>query len=194
MCVLITEASSPLILSKCSNQYIVYTRVYAVSSKFSWPCWSQPGWDHCSSSVLLRSSYWSTQLPPVPQWHRQLRWRRKRSYKAWDNAHCCQGNVIIEIETGVIIVVFVHIHVCVFQKPEVASLDEIFQKIQDAIYKNGIRTTEFFRDHDKLRSGVITENQVHGIGSTQFTCSCTLYAWHSKIKLDDYGCVRYYKM
>ena len=47
-----------------------------------------------------------------------------------------------------------------FQKSEVASLDEIFQKIQDAIYKNGIRTTEFFRDHDKLRSGVITENQV----------------------------------
>ena len=29
------------------------------------------------------------------------------------------------------------------------------------MYKNGIRTTEFFRDHDKLRSGVITENQVH---------------------------------
>ena len=30
------------------------------------------------------------------------------------------------------------------------------------VYKNGIRTTEFFRDHDKLRSGVITENQVRG--------------------------------
>ena len=27
------------------------------------------------------------------------------------------------------------------------------------MYKNGIRTTEFFKDHDKLRSGVITENQ-----------------------------------
>ena len=46
------------------------------------------------------------------------------------------------------------------QMSEVASLDEIFQRIKDAIYKNGIRTTEFFRDHDKLRSGVITENHV----------------------------------
>ena len=30
---------------------------------------------------------------------------------------------------------------------------------RDVVYKNGIRTTEFFRDHDKLRSGIITENQ-----------------------------------
>ena len=29
------------------------------------------------------------------------------------------------------------------------------------MYKNGIRTTEFFKDHDKLRSGIITESQVH---------------------------------
>ena len=28
------------------------------------------------------------------------------------------------------------------------------------VYKNGIRTTEFFCDRDKLRSGVVTENQV----------------------------------
>ena len=27
------------------------------------------------------------------------------------------------------------------------------------MFKNGIRTTEFFKDHDKLRSGIITENQ-----------------------------------
>lgn len=27
------------------------------------------------------------------------------------------------------------------------------------MFKNGIRTTEFFRDHDKLRSGIVTENQ-----------------------------------
>ncbi len=27
------------------------------------------------------------------------------------------------------------------------------------MFKNGIRTTEFFCDHDKLRSGLITENQ-----------------------------------
>ena len=33
------------------------------------------------------------------------------------------------------------------------------------VYKNGIRTTEFFRDHDKLRSGVITENQVRSCGT-----------------------------
>ena len=46
------------------------------------------------------------------------------------------------------------------QKPQVSDLNEIFQRIRDAVYKNGIRTTEFFRDHDKLRSGVITENQV----------------------------------
>lgn len=28
------------------------------------------------------------------------------------------------------------------------------------MYKNGIRTTEFFKDHDKLHSGIITESQV----------------------------------
>ncbi|XP_071808477.1 uncharacterized protein [Asterias amurensis] len=38
-------------------------------------------------------------------------------------------------------------------------LREIFKRIQIAVHKNGIRTTEFFCDHDKLRSGVITENQ-----------------------------------
>ena len=46
------------------------------------------------------------------------------------------------------------------QKARVCNIDEIFRRIRDAVYKNGIRTTEFFRDHDKLRSGVITENQV----------------------------------
>eukprot|EP00731_Ephydatia_muelleri_P005665 Em0002g1841a len=44
--------------------------------------------------------------------------------------------------------------------------DTILCKIRDAVYKNGIRTTEFFKDHDKLRSGIITE--------TQFTCGLTL--------------------
>ncbi len=39
------------------------------------------------------------------------------------------------------------------------ELREIFKRIQIAVHKNGIRTTEFFCDHDKLRSGVITENQ-----------------------------------
>ena len=45
------------------------------------------------------------------------------------------------------------------QKAPSLSVDQIFAKIRDVVYKNGIRTTEFFKDHDKLRSGVITENQ-----------------------------------
>ena len=28
-----------------------------------------------------------------------------------------------------------------------------------AVYKNGVRTIEFFKDYDRLRSGVITANQ-----------------------------------
>ncbi|KAK3798859.1 hypothetical protein RRG08_050238 [Elysia crispata] len=39
------------------------------------------------------------------------------------------------------------------------TLAEILDKIRVSVYKNGIRTIEFFKDHDKLRSGVITENQ-----------------------------------
>lgn len=39
------------------------------------------------------------------------------------------------------------------------ELNPIFKKVQEAVHKNGIRTTEFFRDHDKLRKGIITENQ-----------------------------------
>ena len=48
----------------------------------------------------------------------------------------------------------------VFQRPGTPALQDIFEKIRGAIHKNGIRTTEFFKDHDKLRSGEITENQV----------------------------------
>ena len=40
------------------------------------------------------------------------------------------------------------------------SLQHILSKIGNVVFKNGIRTTEFFKDHDKLNSGVITENQV----------------------------------
>jgi Ca2+-binding EF-hand superfamily protein len=36
---------------------------------------------------------------------------------------------------------------------------EVIQKIKDAVYKNGIRTKEYFKDHDKLRSGNVTRNQ-----------------------------------
>lgn len=39
------------------------------------------------------------------------------------------------------------------------TLQDVFEKIRIAVHKNGIRTTEFFKDHDKLRSGVITRNQ-----------------------------------
>ncbi|KAK3583614.1 hypothetical protein CHS0354_039437 [Potamilus streckersoni] len=39
------------------------------------------------------------------------------------------------------------------------ALNQIFDKIRVAVFKNGVRTTEFFKDHDKLRSGIITENQ-----------------------------------
>lgn len=39
------------------------------------------------------------------------------------------------------------------------DLNTIFDKIRTAVFKHGIRTTEFFKDHDKLRSGIITENQ-----------------------------------
>ncbi len=35
------------------------------------------------------------------------------------------------------------------------------------MYKNRIRTTEFFCDHDKLRTGIITENQ--------FICGLSLF-------------------
>ncbi|XP_062506736.1 uncharacterized protein LOC134183259 [Corticium candelabrum] len=39
------------------------------------------------------------------------------------------------------------------------DLQAVFNKLRVTVYKDGIRTTEFFRDHDKLRSGLITENQ-----------------------------------
>lgn len=54
-----------------------------------------------------------------------------------------------------------------------SSLQQILSKIGNVVFKNGIRTTEFFKDHDKLNSGVITQNQVctrwlackYGLGS-----------------------------
>ena len=63
----------------------------------------------------------------------------------------------------------------VIKKTEVASLEEIFARIRDAVYKNGIRTTEFFRDHDKLRSGIITENQVHDLSATDIRAHTHTY-------------------
>lgn len=38
-------------------------------------------------------------------------------------------------------------------------VEKILEKVQLHVYKDGIRTTEFFIDHDKLRSGYITKNQ-----------------------------------
>ena len=39
------------------------------------------------------------------------------------------------------------------------TLQQIFDRIRIAVYKNRVRTIEFFKDYDKLRSGIITENQ-----------------------------------
>ena len=54
----------------------------------------------------------------------------------------------------------------IMQKRKNQSVDEILHSIGNVVFKNGIRTTEFFCDHDKLRSGIITENQ--------FICGLTL--------------------
>ena len=39
------------------------------------------------------------------------------------------------------------------------TLQQIFDKIRVAIYKNRVRSIEFFKDYDRLRSGIITEHQ-----------------------------------
>ena len=46
-----------------------------------------------------------------------------------------------------------------FQPGADATLQQILDRIRVAIFKNGIRSIEFFRDYDKLRSGVVTESQ-----------------------------------
>ncbi|XP_065652485.1 uncharacterized protein LOC100202524 isoform X2 [Hydra vulgaris] len=40
-----------------------------------------------------------------------------------------------------------------------ANFNDVLEKIKVATFKNGIRSTEFFIDHDKLRSGLVTKNQ-----------------------------------
>lgn len=47
------------------------------------------------------------------------------------------------------------------QGPLTASAEDLVERIKDGMYKRGVRTTEFFRDFDKRRSGLITENQVY---------------------------------
>lgn len=46
-----------------------------------------------------------------------------------------------------------------FQPGADLTLQQIFDKIRVAVFKNRVRTIEFFKDYDKLRSGVITDNQ-----------------------------------
>ena len=43
--------------------------------------------------------------------------------------------------------------------PDDPAIKAILDKMRVAVHKNGIRIEEFFKDHDKLRSGVITKNQ-----------------------------------
>ena len=43
--------------------------------------------------------------------------------------------------------------------PKDPDVKAVLDKIRVAVYKNGIRIEEFFKDHDKLRSGIITKNQ-----------------------------------
>ena len=38
-------------------------------------------------------------------------------------------------------------------------MQEIIERIRIAVYKYGIRTPEFFKDYDKLRSGLVAESQ-----------------------------------
>ena len=49
------------------------------------------------------------------------------------------------------------------QDPPAPSIQALLQKIKDGVYKRGIRTTEFFRDFDKRRCGIVTEKQVTSI-------------------------------
>ncbi|XP_067876442.1 uncharacterized protein [Heterodontus francisci] len=43
--------------------------------------------------------------------------------------------------------------------PKSPEILEVFDKIRRTIFMKGIRTSEFFKDYDKLRSGLITESQ-----------------------------------
>ena len=48
---------------------------------------------------------------------------------------------------------------CFFQPGADSTLQQIFDRIRVAVFRNRVRTIEFFKDYDKLRSGIITENQ-----------------------------------
>ena len=40
-----------------------------------------------------------------------------------------------------------------------SDLQQLLDRVRVAIYKRRVRSTEFFKDYDKLRSGVVTVNQ-----------------------------------
>jgi len=73
-----------------------------------------------------------------------------------------------------------------------SPLQQVMLKISNAVYKNGVRTTEFFKDHDKLNSGIITENQVrtnmlyeatfcYTIVSFCVACHFAVASWHISV-------------
>ncbi|XP_055517833.1 uncharacterized protein LOC129713013 [Leucoraja erinacea] len=43
--------------------------------------------------------------------------------------------------------------------PKSPEILEVFDKIRDVVFLKGIRTPEFFKDYDKLHSGLVTESQ-----------------------------------
>jgi Ca2+-binding EF-hand superfamily protein len=51
-----------------------------------------------------------------------------------------------------------YIHISLQETNDV-NLQQILDKIRIAVYKNRVRTTEFFKDYDRHKCGLITENQ-----------------------------------
>jgi Ca2+-binding EF-hand superfamily protein len=69
------------------------------------------------------------------------------------------------------------------------ELRSVFDRLHVAIFKNRIRTTEFFRDHDKLRSGIITRNQfIRGLTLAQdgVQLGASLLTTHEINKIADF--------
>ncbi|XP_038638944.1 uncharacterized protein LOC119956125 [Scyliorhinus canicula] len=46
-----------------------------------------------------------------------------------------------------------------YEIPKTPEILEVFDKLRRTVFLRGIRTSEFFKDYDKLRSGLITESQ-----------------------------------
>ena len=77
---------------------------------------------------------------------------------------------VVLLDTSTSASVFYYISPCVHRhhslpthsslQPDVdLTLQQIFDKVRVAIYKNRVRSIEFFKDYDRLRSGIITEHQ-----------------------------------